>query len=129
MGTFRQAIEIGDFEGSHFERVEALVDTGATYTSIPREILARLGVSAQEERPFILANGHQVSYGIAWIRLRLDGREQPTLVIFADEGSQPLLGAFSLEGFGLAADPQNRRLIPTPGFLVPLKAAGNSEPS
>jgi hypothetical protein len=33
------------------------------------------------------------------------------------EGSEPLHGVFTLEGFGLAADPVNRRLIPVPGLL------------
>jgi predicted aspartyl protease len=54
MRTFHFQFEIGDFDGQHFESVDGLVDTGATYTSIPREILDRLGVSPQEERVFIL---------------------------------------------------------------------------
>jgi len=29
----------------------------------------------------------------------------------------PILGAFTLEGFRLAADPMNRRLISVPGLL------------
>ena len=35
MGTFRVTIEIGDPAGRHYETVEALVDTGATYTTVP----------------------------------------------------------------------------------------------
>lgn len=120
MGTFRYTIDVGDFQGSRFESTEALVDTGATYTSVPRDFLERLGVSVQEERPFILANGHSVLYGIAWVRVRLEGREEPTIVVFGDPGSQALLGAFTLEGFGLGVDAVNRRLVPTPAFLVSL---------
>ncbi|MGH7406808.1 MAG: hypothetical protein ACREKF_02210, partial [Candidatus Methylomirabilales bacterium] len=36
------------------------------------------GRGRQEEWPFVLADGRQVSYGIAWIRVRIDGRTQPT---------------------------------------------------
>jgi len=118
MSTFQITVHIGDFEGTRFEEVEALVDTGATYTFVPRDLLEGLGVSATEERPFILANGQRTSYGMAWIRIRFDGREQPTQVIFGEPGSKPLLGAVTLEEYGLAVDPLNQKLVPTPGYLV-----------
>ncbi|MFQ5880385.1 MAG: aspartyl protease family protein, partial [Dehalococcoidia bacterium] len=44
MGTFRVTIEVGDPQGERFEAVEALVDTGATYSVAPRSLLERLGV-------------------------------------------------------------------------------------
>lgn len=121
MGTFRYEIAVGDFEGRQFETVDALVDTGATYTSVPADILERLGISPQEQRPFILANGQQVNYGLAWVRIRLDGREEPSLAIFGESGSQTLLGAFTLEGFGLGVDSVNQRLVETPGYLVGIR--------
>ncbi len=117
MGSFRVRIEVEDRGGGRFERLEALVDTGATYTWLPRDILERLGIQPQQERPFLLADGRQVSYSIAWIQVRIDGEAQPTIVVFGDPGSEPLLGVFTLEGFGLAADPINRRLMPVPGLL------------
>lgn len=46
MGTFRVAIEIGDPTGTRWLEVEALADTGATYTSVPANIL--LGAHALE---------------------------------------------------------------------------------
>jgi len=48
------------------------------------------------------------------------------IVIFGEPGSEPLLGAFTLEGFRLAADPVNRRLVPVPGLL---KAGGAQQSS
>ena len=121
MGTFRHPIELGDFEGNRFETLDALVDTGATYTFVARDVLERLGVVVEEERPFILANGQRVSYGVAWARVRFEGREQPTLVGFGDQGSTPLLGAVTLEEFGLGVDAVNERLVETPGFLVDIR--------
>ena len=117
MGSFRVQVEIGNAAGGGFETLDALVDTGATYTWVPREVLDRLGVRPEEERPFVLADGRQVTYDIAWIRVRIDGRSQPSMAVFEDPGSEPLLGVFTLEGFGLAADPVNRRLMPVPGLL------------
>jgi predicted aspartyl protease len=121
MGTFSITLEIGDFAGTRFEQVDAIVDSGATYTAIPSNTLRRLGITPQEDAEFVLANGQKVMYGLAWIRVRLAGREQPTLVIFGDQGSEILLGAFTLEGFRLGVDAVNKRLVPTPGLLVGLK--------
>jgi len=39
-------------------------------------------------------------------------------VVFGDEGSTSMLGAYTLEGFGLAPDPLNRRLIPVRGLAM-----------
>ncbi len=117
MGSFRVPVEIGDPVRDRFASLEALVDTGATYTWVPRDVLERLDVQPEEERLFVLADGRQVSYKIAWIRVRIDGRTQPTIAVFGDPGSEPLLGVFTLEGFGLAADPVNRRLLPVPALL------------
>lgn len=117
MDSFRVEVEIGDLAGSRFETIEALVDTGATYTRVASDRLERLGVHPREEWPFVLADGREVSCGIAWIRIRIAGREEPTIAIFGDPGSEPWLGFFTLEGFLLAADPANGRLVPVPGRL------------
>ena len=36
MGTFQVAVEIANPRGYHFEAVEMLVDTGATFTKAPQ---------------------------------------------------------------------------------------------
>lgn len=118
MGTFFQTIEIAASPGGPFEAVEALVDTGASYTLVPIPILEGLGISPLERQPFVLADGRRVEYDIAQVRVRIDGRERFTVCIFGDEGSVPLLGAVTLEEFGLGVDPINKRLIPVPGYLV-----------
>lgn len=84
---------------------------------MPSGVLERLGVQAEEEWPFVLMDGRQVAYGVAWVRVRIDGRTQPTIAVFGEPGSEPLLGVFTLEGFRLAADPVNRRLVHVPGLL------------
>ena len=49
---------------------------------------------------------------------RWDGQALSSLVVFGDDGSIPLLGAYTLEGFGLAPDPVNRMLIRVRGLDV-----------
>jgi len=117
MGNFRVPIEVGDAAGDRFVSLDALVDTGAAYTWIPRDILDRLGVTSDEDWPFVLADGREVQYAVAWTQLKLGRRARPTIVVFGEPGTEPLLGAFTLEGFRLAADPVHRRLISVPGLL------------
>jgi len=122
-GAFRVTIEIGDPRGERFESLEALVDTGATYMWIPRSVLERLGAAPSFRFPFILADGRRIEREMAETRIRLNGQTRTTLVVFGDEGTLPLLGAYALEGLGLAPDPVNRRLIPVPGLLTVLPPA------
>ena len=118
MGTFLQTIEIAASPNGPFESLEALVDTGATYTYIPRPVLERLGITPLERQPFVLADGRRIEYEISQMRVRIDGRERFTICIFGDAGATPLLGTVTLEEFGLSVDPVNKRLTPVPGFLV-----------
>lgn len=117
VGNFRVPLEIGNLHDNRSRHLEALVDTGATYTWIPGERLEGLGIQAQGTRPFVLADGRQVSYGVAWVRVRIGDVSQPTIVVLGDPESEPLLGVVTLEEFGLGVDPVNRRLVPVPGLL------------
>lgn len=117
MGTFRVPIEVGSVAEDRFERVTALVDTGATYSFLPREVLGRLGVQPEEEWPFVLADGREITYPVATVRVRIQGRARHTIAVFGAPGSDPLLGAFTLEAFRLAADPVNHRLVSVPALL------------
>jgi len=118
MGTFRQHIEVGSSEAGPFAPVEALVDTRATYTLLPRAVVAPLGVRPREREEFILADGRMVEREIAIVVVRLDGRTRPTVCVIDDVAPNALLGAVTLEEFGLAVDPVNRRLIPAPKYLA-----------
>ena len=117
MGHFPVPVQVGHPTGERFEAIEALVDTGATYTWVPRDVLERLGVVPEDEWPFVLADGREVRYPMAWIRIRLGERVQPTIAVFGEPGSEPILGVVTLEEFRLAADPVNRRLVSVPGLL------------
>ena len=118
MGTFQATVEIGDAAGNRYETVEAVVDTGSTYTWVPKDVLARLGVEGEFQQEFETADGRVIKRDVAETRVRLDGQARTTLVVFGDEGSKPLLGAYTLEGFGLAVDPLGRRLVPVRGLAL-----------
>ena len=118
MGTFRHRIDVGDPQGARFETVEALVDTGASYSVVPAPLLQRLGVTAHDRVVFFLADGRQIERDVGQTWVRIDGRSVITLVVFGDEGSDALLGAYTLEGLRLGVDPANQTLVRTPGLLM-----------
>ncbi len=118
MGTFRVPIEIGDPQGERFERVEAMVDTGASYTLVPGSLLRRLGVTPYDRLMFILADGRQIERDLGQTWIRIDGKSVITIVVFGEEDTEPLLGAYALEGLRLGVDSLNRRLVPVPGYLL-----------
>src|ERR1051326_5272463 len=127
MDLLRVTIHLAGATGDSSKSIEALVDTGASYSWIPRDVLEGLGVRPDEERVFVLADGREVRYPMAWVRARLDDRTQAPLGVCGESGTEPLLGAFTLEGFGLGVDPVNRRLIPVPGLLKEIGRASCRE--
>ena len=113
MATFRHEIGIGDARSENFELVNAWVDTGALYSQVPASMLERLGHRPNATRVFKLADGSTDTLPVGSIPMRLLGEVQPTLFVFAEEDSDPLLGALALEEFGYKADPVNQILEPT----------------
>lgn len=121
MGCFNQDIEIGNLDAKNFERVDALVDTGAFFTILPASVLTRLGVEPTDRMEFILADGSRMERDIGHAWIRIDKRQAPTIVVFGNEEAMPLLGAYSLEGLRLGVDAVNARLIDTP--VLPMAMA------
>ena len=116
-GTCSIPIEVGDTEDRRCVTVEALVDTGATHSVMPRQALARRQVSPIDRIPFELAENRTVEYDVGVVRVRIDGRVRTAVVVFGPEGSPPLLGATTLELFKMGVDPVGQRLVPVPGLL------------
>ena len=117
MGAFTVPLGVADLQGQNFIEVDALVDTGTTYTSIPEDVLERLGVEAREQRAFELADDRVVDYPVGYATMRVEDREVIALVVFGPIGTAQLLGATTLETAGLGVDPINQRLIPVPALL------------
>jgi aspartyl protease family protein len=108
MGTFSVGVEVAGPRRDRFQPVEALVDTGSTYTVLPRELLEELGVEAHHRGQFELADGTVVERDLGRTWIRFEGREELTLVVFGDDA---LLGAVTLEEFNRAVDPIGQRLV------------------
>jgi clan AA aspartic protease len=112
MSIFRYPLEIGDPQGEHFEQVDALVDTGATFTVVPSAILDRLGVELSQRAGFRLADGAAIQRGIGETQVRIEGETFSTTVVFGEDDGTALLGV----------DPVGQRLIPTDALMMELPA-------
>jgi predicted aspartyl protease len=112
MTTFHVTVEIGTLRGSRWEPVDVLVDTGSTFSTIPRPLLARVGIQPVRRIPFDLADGSVVESDVGEARVRFDGSQAMTIVVFGEAGEPALLGAHTLEALLLGVDPVNRRLVP-----------------
>ena len=113
MGTLQVTIGVSDSQGRQFEELDVTVDTGSTYTAVPRAMLQKLGIQVERSLPSETADGRIVPVDVGEATIRLQGLQFHTPVIFAEENEPSLLGVVSLEQAALAVDPLAGRLIPT----------------
>ena len=92
--------------------VDLLVDTGATLSWVPGQLLERLGLPALSRRPFLRADGRTIERETAGAIFRLNGSQANVTVVAAEPGDGHLLGATALESLGFAVDPISQRLVP-----------------
>ena len=118
MGTFKTHLGISDGNGGAPQWIEALVDTGATYTVLPFSLLHELvGIQPYREVEFTLADGSKRVFPIGEARLHIEDREATNPVVFGEEGRY-LIGATTLQILGLIPDTTNHRLIPAPELPI-----------
>ena len=116
MGTFQYPLTLVGPAGE--ATVDAMVDTGATYTVLPRDVVTQLGLQPIDKAQFELGDGRIVEYEVGNVEARIDGKQRATLCVFAEPGTQALLGAITLEAFLLQVDPAGKRLVPARGYIL-----------
>ena len=113
MGMFEVTVKVANLATpAQIAEVPLLVDTGATLSWIPRDVLERLGVTAYSRLPFSVADGRVLERDVTAVLLTVDGRRAPVEVAFGEAGGTAVLGATALEGLGLLVDPVSKKLIP-----------------
>lgn len=115
--TFVQVKVANPADPSRAVDEQFLVDSGAVYSLVPRNHLEGIGIEPHSRRTFILANGEPVERELGSAIFEYQGQRGDSLVIFGEQGDSPLLGAATLEGFGLILDPFRRELKPLPMLL------------
>lgn len=89
---------------------EFLVDSGASFTVVPHAMVAKLGLKAQFERDFSLADGKTMTRKIGNATVVIEKEEMIVPVVLGEINDQGLLGVTTLESFGLMLDPFQRKI-------------------
>ena len=112
MGSFKAKVRIANLEKpERFAELSLVVDTGATLSWIPREVLETLEIAPLSRLPFTLADGRVLEREIGGVLLSFNGRRGPVPVTFGESGEHSILGATALETLGLVVDPVGEKLI------------------
>ena len=119
MGHVRISLRLANPERpDEFVDVEsALVDTGATFTTIPRRIATDLGLKPVRQRQIRTASGHQTleeSYAL----FEYAGNRTVTPVLVTDSLDFVLVGVITLESLALVVDPNKGELREAEVYLL-----------
>lgn len=93
---------------------DALVDTGASTLSLPRSMIAHLGLSPLRARQARTSAGSITLQMYEAVRLTVQGRECTCDVLEISDDCPILIGQVPLELLDFVVDPQGQRLIGNP---------------
>ena len=112
MGMVFVGIEVGNPHGGDMVPVgEVLVDTGASHSLLPAQLLSDLRIEPQDVIKVILAENQERWLKRGEASLSLMGHTWTCPVMYSEEG-ETLLGATTLEIFDLMVDPVAGQLVP-----------------
>ncbi|MBI4263863.1 MAG: aspartyl protease [Acidobacteria bacterium] len=96
------------------ETVEFMVDSGAVYSFVPRDVLRRLGIVPHSRQHFRLADGSTIERERGDALFFYKNQRGAAPVMFGEPGDATLLGAGTLESLGFVLDAVRRELAPLP---------------
>ena len=94
------------------QKVRFLVDSGATYSLLPKAVWESLGLKPKRRLTFSLADGTTIERDVSEAHVTFPQGEGHTPVILGETGDEALLGAVTLEILGLVLNPFDRTLRP-----------------
>ena len=94
------------------ENVKFLVDSGATYSLLPKVVWESIGLMPKRKLSFTLADGTTVDRSVSEAFVIFPQGEAHTPVILGEENDEALLGVVTLEILGLVFNPFDRTLQP-----------------
>ncbi len=113
MGTFTVNLRVWNCERPEkFEEFDVVVDAVEVFSRISRSRLERLGVRPSRKMPFRTPEGRVVERELATVQVATEGRMAFENVVTAEDGEIELVGSHMVEGFGLAVDQIQRKLVP-----------------
>jgi len=96
--------------GPASQELSLLVDTGAVHSWLPRKLLEELGVKPVRKGKFKTIRGKVIVRDVGYAFVEYEGEIAPTLVVFAEDSDESVLGLHALESLGLEVDPVTRQV-------------------
>jgi predicted aspartyl protease len=106
--------EIAADQVRRVEVVEALVDSGSTSLSLPRRLVAQLGLLRIRTRRAVTTAGVRDVPTYGAVKLTVQGRDCVCDVTEVDDACPVLIGQVPLELMDFLVDPGHRQLIANP---------------
>ena len=107
--------------GSQFteaqEVLDSLVDTGATFTTIPRNLAHRLKLPCITTRKVRTASGEE-ELEVSYVMIDILGEKAITEVLISDTLDRVLIGVLTLEAMGFKVNPRTGELERTELLLL-----------
>ena len=122
MGLVYVNIQVGHQDGGEMIHVpDVLVDTWAAHTVLPASLLSGLHVEPKEAIKIALADQSEVEWDVGQANIRIAGQPQTwTCPVYFCPKEEYLLGATTLEAFGLMVDPIETGLMRKPVRARPI---------
>ena len=96
------------------EITDALVDTGASTLSLPKQLIAQLGLRPVRTRQARTSAGPVTLQMFSTVRLTIQGRDCSCDVVEVPDDCPALIGQIALEMLDFVVDPAGQRLIGNP---------------
>jgi predicted aspartyl protease len=121
MGSFSAKLRVWNPSSpERTEEIEAMVDTGAAFSWVHRERIERLGAQVLRRMGFRAIDGSIIERDTAAVWVGSDRFTGPDTVVIAErnDNDMEVIGVHTIEGLGLAADPVQKKLVPTIGLAL-----------
>ena len=118
MGHTTASIELYGADRSRHREVDLLVDTGSTYTWVPRPLLEEISIKPSTVRNFRTIDGRTLKRDVGEALMEYRGERATRMVVFAEKGDANVLGVDALEGLGLEVDPTTKELRKADALLA-----------
>ena len=111
-------VNLYSIDRSKSRQIELLVDTGSTYTWVPRGLLEDLSVRPSTARNFRTIDGRTLKRDVGEVLMECVNEKATRMVVFAEKGDSQVLGVDALEGLGLEVDPTTRQVRKSEALLA-----------
>jgi predicted aspartyl protease len=98
--------------------IEAMVDTGASYSWVSRARLELLGLRPVRRMQFGAIEGKTIERDLVPEFVAADGFTGGDNVVIAEPGNMEVIGAHTLESLGLTVDRVGEKLVPAVGLAL-----------